>query len=116
MLAIANFQLDGGSIIHRASLLYLSTLTRAGGHAIVFTPLPLHTTRVMARVPLTLQRCSFYPSSSSALFASLRAAAIERAYACSAARVVPARVGAAAVAEATRGAERPPRVSEGGGR
>ena len=48
--------------------------------------------------------------------ASLRAAAIERAYACSAARVVPARVGAAAVAEATRGAERPPRVSEGGGR
>ncbi len=35
--------------------------------------------------------------------ASLRAAAIERAYACSAARVVPARVGAAAVAEAWLG-------------
>ena len=40
----------------------------------------------------------------------------DQLYACSAARVVPARVGAAAVAEATRGAERPPRVSEGGGR
>ena len=91
---------------------------RDSGHGLVDTrlscaPPPLHTT-----AEFTLQRCSFDPSSSSALWrASLRGPRrIERAYACSAARVVPARVGAAAVAEATRGAERPPHVSEGGGR
>ena len=73
-------------------------------------PPPLHTT-----AEFTHQRCSFrHKLVECPVRALLRAAAIERASACSAARVVPARVGAAAVAEATRGAERPPRVSEGG--
>ena len=76
-------------------------------------PPPLHTTAEFSHSSALLLRSELVECP---VRASLRAAAIERAYACSAARVVPARVGAAAVAEATRGAERPPRVSEGGGR